>query len=310
MERREKILLSALALIALLLVLIAPAFFAPQPLLSLATSKIPALLAVIGCSTVILTRQIDISIGSIMGISAVVIGHLNHSGIPMPLATCAGAAVGASIGMLNGALVSVLRLPSIVVTLATMVIGAESLRLAQQGQFIPLNPGAQWFGLDQTVGQLALILFGFGLLLLCDFLMRHLRAGRWFHATGSNAESARLAGVNPTRTTFIAFVLNGLTAGLAAACSVAQSPQVDPKCGVGMELTAIAAAVIGGISVRGGTGSLRGAALGLALISAVNPTLTYLHVQAYWEKAIQGIVILLSVLAETKRTSRTNPPRA
>ena len=269
MERREKILLSALALIALLLVLIAPAFFAPQPLLSLATSKIPALLAVIGCSTVILTRQIDISIGSIMGISAVVIGHLNHSGIPMTLATCAGAAVGASIGMLNGALVSVLRLPSIVVTLATMVIGAESLRLAQQGQFIPLNPGAQWFGLDQTVGQLALILFGFGLLLLCDFLMRHLRAGRWFHATGSNAESARLAGVNPTRTTFIA-----------------------------------------GISVRGGTGSLRGAALGLALISAVNPTLTYLHVQAYWEKAIQGIVILLSVLAETKRTSRTNPSRA
>jgi rhamnose transport system permease protein len=310
MERREKLLCIALAIVSLILALVVPAFYHPQPFLSLVTSRVPALLAVIGTVLVILTRQIDISIGSTLGISAVVIGHLNSAGVSMPLSAVAGILTAGALGSFNGALVAFLRLPSIVVTLATLVIGAEVLRLTQRGQFIPLKAGAQWFGLPQTAGQLALILSAVTLLLGCDFLLRHLRAGRSFYAVGSNAESARLSGISPTATTFAAFTCNGLTAGLAAVCSVVQSPQVDPKCGVGMEMTAIAAAVIGGVSVNGGKGGLRGAALGLMLLSIINPALTHLHVDAYWEKAIQGAVILMAVLSESKRAKPSPSFRA
>ena len=301
MDRREKMLCIALAAVCLLMAVVAPSFFLPQPLLSLAVSRVPALLALLGTVTVILTRQIDISTGSIVSITAVLIGHMNASGLPMPLAAIAGALAGAGYGALNGFLVSFLRLPSIVVTLATLVIGAESLRLMQKGQFVPLLPGAQWFGLSQSLGQITLVILAISLLVSCDFLLRNLRAGRSLYAVGSDAESARLAGISATVTTFAAFTINGLFAGLAAASTVAQSPQVDPKCGIGLEMTVIAAAVIGGVSINGGKGGLRGAALGLVLLSIVNPALTHLHVDAYWEKAIQGAVILLSVLSESDR---------
>lgn len=301
MDRRENFLCIALVVVGISLTLAAPSFFQPQPLLSLAASRVPALLAVSGTVLVILTRQIDISIGSIIGITAVVVGHLNAAGLPMPLAAVIGTVTAAVLGAANGALVAFLRLPSIVVTLATLVVGAEVLRLTQRGQFVPLKADAQWFGLPQTAGQLVLVLSALVLLAIGDFLLRNLRAGRVFYAVGSNAESARLSGISPTATTFSAFTLNGLAAGLAAVCSVVQSPQVDPKCGIGMEMTAIAAAVVGGVSINGGTGGLRGAVLGLVLLSIVNPALTHLHVDAYWEKAIQGAVILLSVLSESRR---------
>ena len=310
MDRREKFLCIALVVVGLILSLVAPSFFQPQPLLSLAASRVPALLAVIGTVLVILTRQIDISIGSTIGITAVVIGHLNASGLPMLLAAVVGTVIASALGSVNGCLVAFLRLPSIVVTLATLVVGAEALRLAQRGQFVPLQADAQWFGLTQTTGQLVLVLSTVGLLVAGDFVLRNLRAARAFYAVGSNAESARLSGISPTATTFTAFTLNGLAAGLAAACSVVQSPQVDPKCGIGMEMTTIAAAVVGGVSINGGTGGLRGAALGLVLLSVVNPALTHLHVDAYWEKAIQGAVILLSVLSESRRTKLRPPSNA
>ena len=310
MDRREKFLCIALVVVGLILSLVAPSFFQPQPLLSLAASRVPALLAVIGTVLVILTRQIDISIGSTIGITAVVIGHLNASGLPMLLAAVVGTVIASALGAVNGCLVAFLRLPSIVVTLATLVVGAEALRLTQRGQFVPLKADAQWFGLTQTTGQLVLVLSTVGLLVAGDFVLRNLRAARAFYAVGSNAESARLSGISPTATTFTAFTLNGLAAGLAAACSVVQSPQVDPKCGIGMEMTAIAAAVVGGVSINGGTGGLRGAALGLVLLSVVNPALTHLHVDAYWEKAIQGAVILLSVLSESRRTKLRPPSNA
>jgi rhamnose transport system permease protein len=129
--------------------------------------------------------------------------------------------------------------------------------------------------------------------------------GRHLYAVGSDAEAARLAGIDPAKTTFFVFVLLGALAGLAAVLNVVQSPQVDPKCGNGLELKAIAAAVVGGIAVQGGRGNLWGAFVGLLLLATINPALTYLHVDAYWEKAIQGLVILLAVVADGIRTRRT-----
>jgi len=138
--------------------------------------------------------------------------------------------------------------------------------------------------------------------------MKNLSVGRGIYATGSDSEAARLAGIDPKRTTFGVFVLMGLLAGLAAVLNLVQSPQVQPNCGDGLELKTIAAAVVGGVAIRGGRGTLIGVLLGMLLLANVNPALTHFHQPPYWEKAIQGLVILLAVMADglRKRGNATN----
>jgi rhamnose transport system permease protein len=295
---RELSVAAALALLMLALAIFAPHFFTPQPLLSRLTAQTPALVAAIGITLVIISRQIDISIGSQFGMCAVIAGLLAAAGWPLAVVMLAAIGAGAVMGALNGLLVAWLGLPSIVVTLATMVTWAEALRLWQQGRLLNLPAGLQWFGLSQPAGQSVLIALSIALVVLAAWAMRHLAAGRHVYAVGSDAEAARLAGIDPRRTTFSVFVLMGALAGLAAMMNVVQSPQVQPTCGEGLELKVIAAAVVGGVAVSGGRGTLWGVLPGLLLLVNVNPALTHFHVQAYWEKAIQGFVILLAVAAD------------
>jgi len=302
---REFTVAAALALLLAALAIFAPHFFALQPLLSRLTAQTPALVAAIGMTLVIISRQIDISIGAQFGLCSVVAGLLAAAQFPLAVAIAGSVAAGAAMGALNGAFVAGLGLPSIVVTLATMVTWNEALRLWQQGRLLNLPPGTQWFGLSQSTGQLVLITFAIALLASAAWAMRNLAAGRRVYAVGSDAEAARLAGLNPRATTFGVFVLMGALVGVAAVLNVVQSPQVQPTSGDGLELKVIAAAVVGGVAVSGGRGSLWGVFPGLLLLANVNPALTHFHVEAYWEKAIQGFVILLAVMADGLRTRRT-----
>lgn len=305
---REISVAATLGLLLLLLALFAPNFYTPSPFLSRLASQMPVLVAAIGMTCVILCRQIDISIGSQFGLCAVLAGLLAASGLPLiaviPLTLLAGAAIGA----LNGLLVAGLGLPSIVVTLATMVTWQETLRLWQKGRFIPLPPGAQWFGLSQTAGQLTIIAAALLLLALAAWALRHLAFGRYFYAVGSDAEAARLAGIQPRRTTFAAFTLMGMFTALAASMNIVQSAQIQPTSGEGLELKVIASVVVGGVAISGGRGTLWGVLPGMLLLANINPALTHFHVQAYWEKAIQGAVILLAVVADGVRRSSARKP--
>ena len=304
---RELSVAAVLGVLLILLAILAPNFFAPQPLLSRLASQMPALVAAIGMTCVLLSRQIDISIGSQFGLCAVIAGLLAAAKLPLAVVVVAALGAGAAMGALNGVLVAWLGLPSIVVTLATMVIWQEALRLWQQGRLLNLPPGVQWFGLGQTTGQVVLV--GLALLLVAGgaWALRRVAAGRFIYAVGSDAEAARLAGIEPRRVTFGVFVVMGLLTGLAAVMNVAQSPQVQPTSGEGFELKVIAAVVVGGVAVTGGRGRGRlwGVVPGLLLLANVNPALTHLHVQAYWEKAIQGFVILLAVLVDGMGRRRT-----
>jgi rhamnose transport system permease protein len=167
-----------------------------------------------------------------------------------------------------------------------------------------LPPGVQWFGLPQATGQTVLIVLSVVLVAAAAWMMKNIAAGRRVYAVGSDAEAARLAGVDPRRTTFAVFVLMGALVGLASLLNVVQSPQVQPTSGDGLELKVIAAAVVGGVAVSGGRGNLWGVFPGLLLLANVNPALTHFHIQAYWEKAIQGFVILLAVMADGLRNRR------
>lgn len=301
---RELSVAIVLALLLLVLAVMAPAFYEPQPLLSRLAREAPTLIVACGIALVMIARQIDISIGSVFALCGVCAGLL--AGLHWPLVPVFAVTVlmGAALGAVNGALVAGLQLPSIVVTLATMVILKEGLRWKQQGALINLPDAWQWFGLSQRGGQLALIACAVALLIALAWATKNLAGGRFIYAVGSNAEAARLAGLRPQRVTLAVFVFMGVLTGCAAFLNVVQSPQVDPKSGTGLELKAIAAAVVGGVAVSGGRGSLWGVFVGVLLLACINPALTYLHVEAYWEKAIQGAIILLAVIFDGLRSRK------
>lgn len=301
---RELSVAAALLLVLVALAVFAPAFFQPQPLLSLLTREAPTLIVACGMALVIICRQIDISVGSQFAVCCVCAGLLAAKGLPLPVVFAASVSIGALLGALNGVLVAGLRLPSIVVTLATMVTLREGLRWLRQGQFVNLPDGLQWFGLGQVAGQWTLIVTALVILVVLAFAMKHLAAGRFVYAVGTDAEAARLAGIRPQLTTFCVFVFMGALVGLAAMMNVVQSPQVDPKSGTGLELKTIAAVVVGGVAISGGRGILWGVFAGLLLLACISPALTHLRVEAYWEKAIQGAIILLAVVADGLRSRK------
>jgi len=296
----------ALALCALLLVMAvaAPAFFQPQPLLSLLAREAPTLVVACGMTLVIIGREIDISVGSQFAVCGVCAGLLAADKWPLALVLPASVALGAALGAINGMLVAGLRLPSIVVTLATMVTWREGLRWLRQGEFVNLPDGVQWFGLSQRTGQWVLIAAALTLLVALGLALRNISFGRFIYATGSDAEAARLAGLRPQRVKFLTFLFMGALVGLAAMMNIVQSPQVDPKSGTGLELKTIAAVVVGGVAISGGRGNLWGVFAGFLLLICISPALTFLHIEAYWEKAIQGAIILLAVVADGLRARK------
>ncbi len=296
---RELSVAVAYGLLLLVLAIARPDFFsAGQFWLTLVYSA-PILVAAIGMTLVILTRQIDISIGWQLSIAAIVAALLAQRGWSISWVAVSAIGVGMALGALNGALVAGLKLPSIVVTLATMVILRESLGWIRSGEAVRnLSDQFQWFGLSQIDGQrsivaiaaVATIVFGVGL--------RFLPAGRAIYATGSDEEAARLAGIQPRRVVFFVFVAMGALSGLAALLSVVQDATVEPVIGKDVELRVIAAVVVGGVAISGGRGNLFGSLLGVLLLGTIGSAFVFLHIDASWEKALQGAIILLAVATD------------
>ena len=294
--RREYSLALALGAILVFLAIKTPAFFDPANLRDLLLANIPVLVAAIGMTVVILLGQIDVSIGSQFAICTVAAGLLAKQGWPMPVLAVGVAVIGGLLGAGNGALVAIGGIPSIVVTLASMVVLRDGLRWITGGEWVQNLPRSfQWMGLSQTAGQALMSAVAIALFAACAWGMRHLAVGRAVYATGSDAESARLAGIHPRNIVFGAFAWMGAMTGLAALLNSIRFSDLQSNSGVGLELKTIAAVVVGGVSITGGRGTLAGTLLGVALLGAVGPALTFLGVSAFWEKAIQGAIILAAV---------------
>jgi rhamnose transport system permease protein len=301
---REWSVAGALGVMLIALAVFAPRFYEGQPLLSRLTDAAPSLVIACGMALVIIGRQIDISVGSLFAVCGTCGGLLLTQGWPAAAVIPACIALGALLGAFNGALVAGLGLPSIVVTLATMVTWREALQWQRQGVLI--NIGAQqWFGLSQAAGQWTIVAVSLLILVAMAAAMKRVAAGRFVFAVGTDAEAARLAGIRPRLVTFLTFILLGALTGLAAMMFSVQSLQVDPNAGNGLELRVIAAVVVGGVSISGGRGNLWGVLAGLLLLACINPALTYFGIEAYWEKAIQGAIILLAVVADGLRSRKT-----
>jgi len=297
--------LIALAALCAFLAIAAPRFYEPGNLRDLALNNISVLLIAAGMTLIIIIGQIDISVGSLFGVASVACGALAKIGVPLPVLPFAAVAIGSAFGAVNGALVSFVRAPSIVVTLATMVAWREGLRWATGGAWVEgLPENFQWFGLGQQVGQLVIIgsaLLLFAALWWCSI---HLSALRAVYAMGSDADAARLVGIPTKQVLFWVFVLLGGLTGIGSLLNGVRFSDVPANSGLNLELEAIAAVVVGGTPITGGKGSLIGTFVGVLLLGSIAPALTFLGINPYWEKAIQGGIILVTVLLDAIRTHR------
>jgi rhamnose transport system permease protein len=295
--RIETTLLGVLLVAGVLLFLTAPAFFSPGNLLDMLLATLPVLIVAIGVTLVILIGEIDISVGSTFAIASVVAGQAAAlTDASMPAVALAALVTGAAIGAINGGLVATIGLPSIVVTLATMVALRDGLRWVTQGAWVQnLPPGFQFLGASQ--GSYPFISLGVAVLVLsiASWGLRYLPAGRAVYAVGSSADAARLAGIPVTAVRFRVFVLAGACTGLAALLNAVRFNQVPANAGLGLEMQVIAAVVVGGTAITGGRGTLIGTVLGVALLGGIGPALTFLSANPYWERALQGVIVLAAV---------------
>jgi rhamnose transport system permease protein len=304
LSRHRREVSVALAIVGLGLALLgaAPGFFEPANLADLFLANMPVLIVALGMTLVVLTGQIDVSVGSVFAICGVAAGLLAKADLPLSVVALGTCAAGAALGSLNGALVAYARIPSIVATLATMVALRDALRWTTGGAWIHDLPAQfQWLGLSQfsypivAAGVACVLLIGFG------WGLRFLPAGRAVYATGSNHDAARLAGFRTALVTFAVFALLGALTGLAALLNSVRFNQIPSNAGLGLELKVIAAVVVGGVAITGGRGNVVGMLLGVVLLGMIGPALTFIGVSAYWERAIQGGIILTAVAFDALR---------
>jgi rhamnose transport system permease protein len=297
--KREASALAAYLILLAAMAVIAPAFFSPGNLRDLAMNNAAVLLVAVGMTLVILIGEIDISVGSQFAVCTVAAGWFAKSGVPILLVLPLVILTGSLLGAAGGVFVGRLRMPSIVVTLALMVAWRDGLRWITEGAWIQNLPANfQWFGFGQSAGQFVILLVALVVVFVSGWALHNLSAGRAVYAVGSDAEAARLAGIEKQSVVFVVFILMGALVGLAAALNAARFSIVPSNAGMGLELKAIAAVVVGGTAITGGRGSLVGTVIGVALLGTIGTALTFAGINPFWEKAIQGAIILVALASE------------
>ena len=298
--KRELSAASAFAVLLALMAVVAPSFFSAANLRDLALNNAPPLLVATGMTLVILVRHIDISVGSQFAVVSVAAALLAKAGVPAPLLVPCVLVLGACLGAVNGMLVGRLGLPSIIVTLAMLVAWRDALRWATQGAWVQDLPADfQWFGMGQGAGQALIVAVALGVLASLAGALRNVAAGRSLYAVGSDREAARLAGIEPARVVFAVFVAMGALTGLAALLNAVRFSSVPSNTGLGLELKAVAAVVVGGTAISGGRGTMVGTLIGAALLATIGPALTFAGINPFWEKAVQGAILLAALASES-----------
>jgi ribose/xylose/arabinose/galactoside ABC-type transport system permease subunit len=261
--------------------------------------------AAIGTTMVIISGNIDVSVGSMIGILATVSGRLAIAhGVPITAAYVSPLICGGLLGAAVGFMVAYLRIPSIVVTLGMMSILQGVLILWTGGEWIYDLPNtyklAQWSLLGLPVP----VYFMVTLTILAALWMRYTDMGRTIYAVGGNAEAARLAGISSRQTLMIVFILNGVMLGIAAVLFATQRTSIQATVPSGLLLLIISSSVIGGVSILGGIGTAIGSTLGAILLRTINASMLFAGISQYWLGAVQGILILLTVLLDLLRRRR------
>lgn len=302
--QQEGLVGAAIVALSLVIGLINPEFFGASNVSDILVNTAYVAVAAVGMTMVIVIGGIDISVGSILGVCATIAGNLAVGGTPAPLAFLAAILAGGLCGLLNGALIAFARIPPIVATLGTLSILRGGLILVTQGQWIMNMPDEFFISQRSLLGVPIPIWVMVVLVAAGWFWMRYTPGGRALYAVGGNRDAARLSGINSRRVTLQVFTINGLLAGVAAVLYAAKFTTIQSNAGLGFELSVITAAVVGGVSILGGAGSVLGALLGAILINVISTGAVFLRVSPFWLQTVQGGLILLTVLADMLRRRR------
>jgi len=303
LKTRELGILLALALLVLYTTINNSRFLSGQSIRdNLLNTAILAVMAT-GQAVVVITRNIDLSVGSVLGISAWAVATMmsEHQGLPMIVAILVGLAVGAVAGLLNGVLVRYGKVPALVVTLGTLYIyRGITYQWAGGSQVNADKLPAHFlnFANDNLLGIPWLVLIALIVVGGATLVMRNYRVGRELYAMGSSPQAAELAGIKVARNLLGAFLLSGALAGLAGVLFAARFGTVDASAGTGYELNVVAAVVVGGVAVFGGSGTVWGAGLGALLLTVISSALAVLDINQFWQQAIVGALIILAICAD------------
>lgn len=253
---------------------------------------------------VIMAGHIDISTGSLVGVLATVSGTLAVNGAPVWLAWLLPVLLGMLVGAFNGFLVGYLRIPAIVVTLGMLSILKGGLIIVTNGAWISGMPAEYHLSQMRFLEIPLPIWFMVVLTALVALWLRYSPTGRAIYAVGGNAEAARLSGISERRIVMTVFILNGLFIGIASILFATQLSIIQSTVPPNLELLIITASVVGGVSILGGTGTVIGSTLAAVLLSAIGSALVFINVSPYWLRAVQGVLILATVLADLLRRRR------
>ena len=293
---REVSIAIFLAVIAAILAVFAPNFFSAGNLESVLVNTSYVAIAALGGMLAVLTGQPDISVGSILAICAITAGMLSKMGVPVFAVFLIACGIGATLGLINGLLVTRLKINSIIVTLGTLSIYRGALLYFTGGSWVyDLPPGFRQLGLGSVLGVKNPIWIAGLVLLVGSFLLRNTAWGRSLYAVGSSEEAARLSGIKPANVITGAFTLNGALVGVAAMVFAPRFSTIQSNIGTGFEFLVITAVVVGGVHIFGGSGTVVGVVLGSLLVGITGTVLVFLEISAFWEQTLHGLFILLAV---------------
>ena len=305
---REFSLLLLIVLAVIVFGMLIDNYYTPRTFNRIASSVTIIAILAVGQTLVVLTRNIDLSVGSIVGCTAYFVGTLlaRDNSISPLVVVLVAVALGAALGAINGILVAWAKIPSIIVTLGTLAIfrgmlvdlsGAKSVTTDSLPEWIVNLPRLNVV----TIGEFeirALFVIALVMVLIFQIATNYLSIGRRLYAIGSNPDAAVLIGLPMRRLIFITFVLSGALAGLAGFVTLARFGNITIEAGGGLELAVVAAVVVGGVNIFGGSGSIFGALLGAVMIGIIEQSLFRLQISEFWRDALLGLLILLAVASD------------
>lgn len=300
---RELPVVFALVVLVIVTWAVNPLFLSQQGVKDLLLNATILMILAVGQTLVIITRNIDLSVGSILGLVAFGTGSIFVAAPDLPIVAVfvIGMLFGAVLGAVNGLLITIAKVPALVITLGTLYIfrGFNNAWAGGTQYFAGDRPDA--FGalsVDTVLGFPVITLIAAVVIMIIAVYLLGTRQGRDLYAIGSDPAAARLFGIPVTRRVLLAFVVNGLLAGLAGVLYASRFNSVGATTGSGLELDVVAAAVVGGVAIFGGSGTVLGAAVGALLLTTITSALTALRVDKFWQQAIVGILILAAVVID------------
>lgn len=296
MATRELTLLALILVIIVVMSVISPHFLSLANLRAVAIGMAPTAIIVIGMAILLASGGFDLSVGAVMALSSTVIAMLLVAGVPIPAAVALALIVGAVVGLGNGYLVTLIGINPLVATLGTMSIARGTALVLTEGFSISNLPAAfGYIGRASWLGLPALMWITLILVVVFDLAVRHTRFFRQIYFIGANEKAAHLSGIAVARVRIVAYALSGVLAASAGVLLASRLMSGTPTAGNALELQVLAAAVIGGSSLRGGEGTILGAFLGVVFVALINNSMTMLAVSVYWQMIVTGLILVVAV---------------